>query len=65
MMPVSASNTSFDNALPVKVIEIEPCDCGGSAAAIAVASANASSRVASRGWSPPLVFGVVACCRCA
>ena len=24
MLPVSASNTSFDNALPVKVIEIEP-----------------------------------------
>ena len=47
---MSASNRSFDNALPVKVIEIEHCDCGGSAAAIAVAPVNTSSRVASRHW---------------
>jgi hypothetical protein len=26
MLPVLASNTSIDCALPVKVIEIEPCD---------------------------------------
>jgi hypothetical protein len=52
MCPVSASNRSFDNALPVRVIEIEieHCDCGGTAAAIAVAPANTRSRVASRHW---------------
>src|ERR1700757_2638718 len=50
MLAVSASNRSFDKALPVNVIEIELCDCGSSAAASAVAPVSTSSRVASRHW---------------
>ena len=50
MSPVSASNRSFDNAVPANVIEIEPCDCGSSTVAIAAAAVNTISRVASRHW---------------